>query len=86
MPFANLMASLLIQEAQRAQEKERRFRERELAISILEVIDDYQAQFLIKRINQRRAECTWSEVNSQCLRLTVTYRGREWRIRVPVPT
>lgn len=85
MPFANLMDSLICREVQKSQEKERKFRELSLAVLILEALDDSRARFLAKRLEQGRATCSWDEAYTDCLRLTVKYRGGVWRIRVPVP-
>jgi len=85
MPFANLMGSLLCREAQKIHEAERKTSERHLAVLILSEFNDAHARFLLKKIGQGQATCEWTTIHSTCLRLTVSYRGRTWNIRVPVP-
>lgn len=75
MPFSNLMDS----------QAERKFQETLRAILTLCKLSDSRSYFLAKRLSQGHATCEWCAIHSQCLRLTINYRGQVWKLRVPVP-
>ena len=74
----------LIQEAARLREQQHEFMCKHKAIEVLHSMDHHVSQFLAKRLGQGRATAIWSPIYTNCLRLTVMYRGREWSLRVPV--
>lgn len=70
--------------ARRLRSQHEEFLLKHSAIEVLREMDDYISHFLAKRLGQGYATAEWSCIHTGCLRLTVTYRGRVWNIRVPV--
>lgn len=61
------------------------FLKRHGAIVILRNEGSSLSHFLAKRLGQDRATAEWLIIHPHCMRLTVTYRGQVWLIRVPKP-
>lgn len=80
---ALLPATGLSSEARRLRSQHEEFLLKHSAIELLREMDDWVSHFLAKRLSQGRATAEWSRIHTRCLRLTVTYRGRVWNIRVP---
>jgi hypothetical protein len=68
----------------RVQKQNNEFLKKHHAVETLHGMDHYVSHFLAKRVGQGLATVKWEVVHQHCLRLTVTYRGQDWVLRVPV--
>jgi hypothetical protein len=83
MQITNLMEA--IQARERVQEQNDELWKKHRAIEVLRGIDDCVSNFLAKRLGQGHATAVWEVIHPQCFRLTISYRGQTWSLRVPVP-
>jgi len=69
----------------RAQKSQSEFLKKHGAIVVLRDEGSPLSHFLAKRLGQGHATAKWENIHPGCMRLTVTYRGQVWSLRVPKP-